>query len=391
MAIEKDPTDPFEYNDFNNLSFYENRNSFKDYEHVKTDLIWGDLSTPIPKYTVIITTFKRPLLIQEAINSVLNQKNFKNYEILVIDNDHERNTPTEKMMLKKYSKYKNIFYYKQQEWSRGMTNKSVTLARTEWFTVLCDDDLFLPDFFSTLDKIVTTHPDCEAVACPYKIQKYDFKKQKKLVNTTIRSWIREKIKNINSKYLDIFPQVHFVGKYTFDDYYARRAIFPFLGVIYKTKNIKELGGWNNHFGGGADLALNVNYLSKYNIYYTTERLTEKREGIGNNSTVKSMMRDFLFIEYLLFNTFKDKLKHLEFDEKYLKSFAINNIINWENFGFADVNFPIDGKILFKEEDATPEMIEYYGKKAIEYNNILNKVFVPLDSYTRSKNLISGIK
>lgn len=109
----------------------------------------------VPKYSIAIPTFNRVDLLELAIDSAVNQEGFEDYEILVVDNNPERNDDTEKLMLR-YADNDRIAYYKNTQ-NLGMTgnwNKLYLLARTEWVVMLHDDDMLYPDFMKVMTDIV---------------------------------------------------------------------------------------------------------------------------------------------------------------------------------------------------------------------------------------------
>lgn len=109
----------------------------------------------VPKFSIAIPTFNRVDLLEIAIDSAVNQNGFEDYEILVVDNNPERNDDTEKLM-QKYADNERIAYYKNAK-NLGMTgnwNKLYLLARTEWVVMLHDDDMLYPDFLKVMTGIV---------------------------------------------------------------------------------------------------------------------------------------------------------------------------------------------------------------------------------------------
>lgn len=108
----------------------------------------------VPKFSIAIPTFNRVDLLELAIDSAVNQKDYSDYEILVVDNNPERNDDTEKLM-QKYAGNERIAYYKNAK-NLGMTgnwNKLYLLARTEWVVMLHDDDMLYPDFMKVMTGI----------------------------------------------------------------------------------------------------------------------------------------------------------------------------------------------------------------------------------------------
>jgi hypothetical protein len=88
MGKVNDKTDFFKYVD-----------SFAKDEGVNSLLIKGDISSVAPAVTIAIPTYKRPEFIKCAIDSALSQEKFDNYEVVVVDNDPERGTETEKLFV----------------------------------------------------------------------------------------------------------------------------------------------------------------------------------------------------------------------------------------------------------------------------------------------------
>jgi cellulose synthase/poly-beta-1,6-N-acetylglucosamine synthase-like glycosyltransferase len=78
--------------------------NFSKIKFIKSKLVYGDLNfNKTPLITIAIPTYKRPDLLEEAINSALNQIDFIDYEVIVVDNDPDSDTETEKLL----KSYKN--------------------------------------------------------------------------------------------------------------------------------------------------------------------------------------------------------------------------------------------------------------------------------------------
>lgn len=349
---------------YSNIDFYSEENQLKKYSNVKADLIFGDMSRPVPKYTIIIPTYRRPDLLEETLLSAINQKNFNDYEIIIVEHGQE-NDDTEKK-LQKYRNHKNIFYYKLSKWTiGGNANKGAELVRTKWFTLLCDDDLLAPNYLYAVDNILETHPEIEGISPYLEMFSYDPICKKVVPNyneAEIKQSISEKIKNILRKYFSIAE--YQVGSYLIDNYYVRTgACCPHLGM-YKKENFLALGGWNIDCDYAADMIFNVNYTLKYNLYYTTEVLGKKREGIGNASYQKDTLLSFILLNYSLFKTLPPHLKILKSDARYTKLLTSNMVIEECKFKFEDIkdfNFDI------------PK--EYYNKDGLNEFQSMRKKFL----------------
>ena len=118
-------------------------------------------STPIKiervenaKITIAIPTYKRAILLREAIDSCLQQKTNIPFNILIVDNDPQRNCETEELIASYVSK--NISYYKNTEnlGPTGNWNKLFELAQTDFVVMLHDDDKLEDDYIQKIDKVL---------------------------------------------------------------------------------------------------------------------------------------------------------------------------------------------------------------------------------------------
>lgn len=111
--------------------------------------------------TIAIPAYKAKWL-AEAIESALNQ-DYENIELIVVD-DHSPND-LEKIVTP-YLSDKRVRYYKNDR-NLGKEsivlnwNRCLELAEGEFFVLLCDDDLLLPNFVSELLKLAEKYPQCD--------------------------------------------------------------------------------------------------------------------------------------------------------------------------------------------------------------------------------------
>jgi glycosyltransferase, group 2 family len=104
--------------------------------------------------TIAIPTYKRTIFLREAIDSCLQQKTDVPFNILVIDNDPERNCETEQLMQNYVNA--NLSYYKntQNVGIVGNWNKLFELAQTDFVVMLHDDDKLEEDYIQKIDKVL---------------------------------------------------------------------------------------------------------------------------------------------------------------------------------------------------------------------------------------------
>ncbi|MEI8631926.1 glycosyltransferase family 2 protein [Vibrio sp. PP-XX7] len=106
------------------------------------------------KFSVIIPTYNRVNLLQEAILSVLNQQNV-DFEIVVIDNASTDNT---EQMMREFKSNAFVKYIRNDinigmipNWSKALYN----YCSGEWVLILSDDDLLMDDnYLSKAEKLI---------------------------------------------------------------------------------------------------------------------------------------------------------------------------------------------------------------------------------------------
>jgi glycosyltransferase involved in cell wall biosynthesis len=370
-------------NKFNKLNFYDNFDNFTPYKNVKINKIFGDLTTPVPTYTIFILTYKRPEMLEQALQSALNQNGFEDYEIVVVDNDPDENTETQAMM-EKYKQHKNVFYYKTTEWSIGMWNLSLLQTRSEWVAFLHDDDLLNLNFLSTIASIRKRCPKAEAIAGRYDFFRYDFDQ-----NALLPMWDTSKPKGIKI-YLKAIKKIlqggkkYEIKKFTPEHYYLGVGSYPTLGIMYKRQNMINLGGWKHpYFQGSEDFVFNINYLFNYNLYYTNESLAQKREDKDCLSLYKeARFNMFLFAHFFyLNNETQARLKHINFNHWFIMATNFFMAHHYCKLAKEELR-PFH---LFPEEyfhiDFNKEFLPEYKK----YLKKLNSKCKKIATYSRTKN------
>jgi glycosyltransferase involved in cell wall biosynthesis len=116
-----------------------------------------------PLITTIIPTYRRPKLLRRAIRSVL-QQTYPDLRISVYDNDSGDETAAVVSELAQLDH--RIHYYCRQENIGAFNNFQYALKdiQTEFFSILCDDDILCPEFYETAMKWFDTYPEAEFVS-----------------------------------------------------------------------------------------------------------------------------------------------------------------------------------------------------------------------------------
>lgn len=146
----------------NNTNFFAYVDNIAKIKEVESVLIFGEEDSSA-EYTIAIPTYKRTKFLKEAIDSALNQDCSFSYNVIVVDNNPERDDDTEKMM-ESYKNTKNLGYYKNAEnlGMGGNWNRCISMPKTDWVVLLHDDDTMEPDFLKKCHNIIKRY-DCSVL------------------------------------------------------------------------------------------------------------------------------------------------------------------------------------------------------------------------------------
>src|SRR3989338_11204359 len=120
------------------------------------------MTTRLPTYSVILTTYNRAHLIHRAVESVLSQT-YQNFEFLIIDNGC---TDYTQEVLKPYLNDCRVKYLKNPNPTSscdGPRNFGIELARGVSIAFLDDDDIWYPEKLNTVNQVFVEYPEREIV------------------------------------------------------------------------------------------------------------------------------------------------------------------------------------------------------------------------------------
>jgi glycosyltransferase involved in cell wall biosynthesis len=112
------------------------------------------------RVSIIIPTYNHAQYVVDAIQSVLNQV-YDNYEIIVIDDGSQDNT---RQVVAQFGNQVRYIWQENQGLSAAR-NTGLRAARGEIIGLLDADDLYDPNFLSTLVSILEANPEADAVYC----------------------------------------------------------------------------------------------------------------------------------------------------------------------------------------------------------------------------------
>lgn len=294
------------------IDFFGYKNNFSKYEDILSRKVFGLSDGAVPLVSIVIPTYNRASTLKNAIDSAINQKKFDDYAIIIVDNEVEENTETEKLV-RSYAN-KKLYYYKNQK-NIGMTgnwNRGIELARGEWLTILHDDDKLLPDFLHSMVSVIKK-------------------------NTKIEMLI-PKVVTCNDQNINIInPATYGLGKEIRrikNIQYLLGNLSPAPGILIKKINAINLGGFNDEDYPCADYTFWMRYNLKYGGYLYNRKLALYR--LDSLNTTKSAYKCIIEKSYEIKMSYI-KILSETYNEKifFLNNGMINIIKAYKNYMLKD--------------------------------------------------------
>jgi GT2 family glycosyltransferase len=205
------------------------------------------MSVPIP-VSVIIPTYNRAGLVQEAVASVLAQS-FRDFEVLVVD---DASTDGTIEALAPYASRLRLLRRASRGGVSAARNTGIKAARGQWLAFLDSDDLWLPEKLSCQMAYLAQHPDL-------------------LLCQTEETWVRRGLR-VNQ------PLTHRkVGGRIFFASLERCLVSP-SAVLLHRRLIEEHGGFDEDLPAAEDYDLWLRLSWRYEVGLLPKSLIIKRGG-----------------------------------------------------------------------------------------------------------------
>ncbi len=260
------------------------------------------------KVSVILTSYNGERFIHEAIHSILEQT-FIDYKFVIVNDGS--NDLTEKIVTS--IKDPRIEYYRIDRGGHvNALNYGLSKCKTELTTIIDHDDIALPDKLEKQVSLFSLNSNFGVVGTSY----YIINNLGKVINKITVPSQNDKIIN-TLQYRDVLCH---------------------SGVMYKTKLIKEIGGYNPKYNTAADYALWLKLISKTNFHNICEPLMKiRKHSHSQTSPLTSYKRNnedaLLALNDLMQNWVEDK-KYLEYiwkiiygDIKTGRKLLLKDIVN----------------------------------------------------------------
>lgn len=235
-----------------------------------------------PLITVVIPTYNRAKFIARGINSVLGQTT-ENWKLLIIDDGSNDDTSA---VVAPFLKDPRITYVKLKK-NRGVCfslNHALSLVDTKYFSQLDADDWYEPNTLAT---------------CLEEIEKSSSKVA--IIYGNDKVW---KVKGENKlKYGDTRKKRQINGKYDFITFHP--MVYP---RFYRTKALKEVGGWSRNVPENGRFAEDRQILLKlagsYSFKWVNQPLYNRLKHKKNNSRIENRDKYARVTRYLYTSALK---------------------------------------------------------------------------------------
>ena len=197
--------------------------------------------------SVIIPTFNRGWIVQEAIDSVLNQ-DFADYELIVVDDGSTDNTS---MILSGYGQAITVLHQSNRGVSAAR-NHGIAAASGQLIAFLDSDDLWLPGKLSNQLKFFNDNPSA-------------------VINQTQEHWIRNGVR-VNPK-----ARHHKFSGMIFEHSLALCLVSP-SAVMLKKNLFDDVGGFDEQLPACEDYDLWLRISCRYPVHLIDAALIIKRGG-----------------------------------------------------------------------------------------------------------------
>lgn len=264
----------------------ENIDNYKKISGVESVLLYGDLKENKDTiFSVVIPTYNRKRLLKETLESVINQKNFSEYEIIVVDNNDDFNDLEVKKIVEGYNN-KKIYYYKNKKniGATGNWNRCIELARSKWIVMIHDDDVMLENALEKINKIKNEN-NCNMIHFQYTT--------KNLVKGKIEDNTKGKIK---------------LEKITEERFLSDPQVLAPVATAFEKKCALDIGGFDDSFSPSIDYEFWLRYIGKYSGIYVKNSPIAVYRIEDNDSLKKSTIINTILLDYKIIKKLENKYK-----------------------------------------------------------------------------------
>ena len=257
----------------------------------------------VPYFSVIIPTYRRPDLLIQAVESVVAQT-FANYEVIVIDDDHDGSGQDTVAKVAAGSPGLAISYHLNDmgRGGSGARNAGLARARGTWVAFLDDDDTWMPNKLAAVHALIEGSHDPDLVLVYSTNIKYEF--------TTGREVSRSR-PSARGRVLDRVLYENCVGG---------------MSVVVARRDVLQgIGGLDEKFLALQDMELYVRMAQRGTFDFVDEPLvrirSSDRERITINPIKKLQGSQLFATKYRMLLGANAKLRHRAASRTFVFAFA----------------------------------------------------------------------
>ncbi|MGV0954046.1 MAG: glycosyltransferase family 2 protein [Fluviibacter sp.] len=314
----------------------------------------------IPKVSIVIPTYRRPMLLKQAIESAIGQQVDFQYEIVIVDNEssYEWSCQVDEV-LKGYLHDERIKLVRNNAniGMFGNWNKCIQCAAAEWITILNDDDLLMKNCLSKMWEVVQAQ-ECNLIA---------------VRNNYFGS--RAPIELSNSPISKALKNIHFfctnkTNEITALDMYLSMRFKGGLGVFFRKELALSIGCFDMEFFPSSDYKFFSTYINKFGPAYMIDEVCcsyrwEDNESLNIQTKILFVEKDFLIREGVI--------KSIQVN-KFVRSFLLscNYLIKRVQIANHSIQCKLTDKKSINEYFGTSCAYDYF---LVKYGQLLLNGFV----------------
>ena len=246
-------------------------------------MTFGLGKTELPLVSIIVPTYKRPEILINTINSVLNQT-YKNIELIIVDDNglgSEFQLITE-ALLKNYIDNGKVIYiaHKKNKNGSAARNTGLKSSHGEYINFLDDDDRLFPNkIMKQVLRLQNTDDLIGATYCNSKIVH---------------------IQNLTHRLIEKESNITIEGNLC-RQYILGLTKFNTSMIMFKRKAIDHIGGFDESFTRHQDYEMMIRFFRHYNIVCTSIKPLAIYDQTSNRINSPDCKKDFLMKQKLISN------------------------------------------------------------------------------------------
>ena len=278
-----------------NLASFEQvwsrKNNFVSLEDVPSYCVLESASKETPTVSIMIPTYRRPVLLRQSVESALRQRCSASFEVVIVDNesdDRDMQLRVKELLIEFGAENLRYFRNAKNLGMFGNWNRCIQLAGGELTCILNDDDLLDPDYISAALERLAQFPNACGVAVEHRVlnELEGAKVSQKKKITGLRQLDRRLFRRPRVQHLEI------------SQFALAHCIHGSLGVLVKKSVMLQFGGFDPGFFPASDLVFWLNVINAERLLWLETPLCTYRLA-ANESLKPDVARSFVLAEYFV--------------------------------------------------------------------------------------------